>query len=584
MEKPENMESSQPVADKVEKLIGVVEAIAVRNNEFYALTREEMVEKMRDLLKTSPISAAKESVENIKQAFYKHLKAELDNQLTTDLLEDTTEDVKESVQDPLEIIFKGLLVNYKELKASENALLDAVKEKNLQEKKHVLSELEALTASSDDLSATIPAFRKLQQDWKSIGQVPVSAVNGIWKAYSQYQEKFYDLIKINNDLREYDFKKNLELKTALCEIAERLSNETDAVEAFKQLQKLHDDWREIGPVAREFREDIWNRFKSASTVINKQHQAYFESIKEVEEKFIIEKNAICEQVENVDYTALKSHKQWENKTKEILDLQEKWKNIGGVSSSKNSMKAFKRFRSACDKFFKEKKQFFKSIKSEFIQNLEAKKALCIQAEVLKDSTEWKETAEKLVQIQKEWKTIGPTNKKQSDAIWQRFVTACDYFFEQKNLNFADKKSEELANLKAKKAMIEQINAFQPTGNAAEDITALKDLVAAYNQIGFVPFRDKDKLYKLFKAATDKQFDASRGNHSSAPYKSSTDRMKFMKEYDKLKAEIATYENNIGFFSASKKANSLVEDMNKKIDLLKQKLTELVTKIDAIDQQ
>ena len=584
MEKPENMESSQPVADKVEKLIGVVEAIAFRNNEFYALTREEMVDKMRDLLKTSPISTVKESIENLKQAFYKHLKAELDNQLTTDLLEDTAEDVKEPVQDPLEITFKGLLAKYKEIKASENALLDAVKEKNLQEKKRILSELEALTASSDDLSATIPAFRKLQQDWKSIGQVPASAVNGIWKAYSQYQEKFYDLIKINNDLREYDFKKNLELKTALCETAERLSTETDAVEAFKQLQKLHDDWREIGPVAREFREEIWNRFKNASTVINKQHQAYFESVKEVEEKFIIEKNAICEQVENVDYTALKSHKQWENKTKEILDLQEKWKNIGGVSASKNSMKSFKRFRSACDKFFKEKKQFFKSIKSEFIQNLEAKKTLCSQAEALKDSTDWKETAEQLVQIQKEWKTIGPTNKKQSDAVWQRFVTACDYFFEQKNLNFTDKKSEELANLKAKKVMIEQINAFQPTGNAAEDIIALKELVAAYNQIGFVPFRDKDKLYKLFKDATDKQFDASRGNRSLAPHKSSTDRMKFMKEYDKLKAEIATYENNIGFFSASKKANSLVEDMNKKIELLKQKLTELVTKIDSIDQQ
>ena len=584
MEKPENMESSQPMASKVEKLIGVVEAIAVRNNEFYALSREEMVDKMRELLKVKPISSVKESIENLKQAFYKHLKAELENQLATDLLDDS-EHVAEPVQDPLETTFKSLLAKYKELKASENALLDAVKEKNLQEKKRILAELEALTASSDDLSATIPAFRKLQQDWKAIGQIPATAVNGIWKAYSQYQEKFYDLIKINNDLREYDFKKNLELKTALCETAERLSNETDPVEAFKQLQKLHDDWREIGPVAREFREDIWNRFKNASTVINKQHQAYFESIKEVEEKFITEKMAICEQVEAIDYAALKSHKQWENKTQEILDLQEKWKHIGGVPSSKMSMKAFKRFRSACDKFFKHKKAFFKTIKSEFVQNLEAKKALCVQAEALKDSTDWKETAEKLVQIQKEWKTIGPTNKKQSDAVWQRFVAACDYFFEQKNLNFTDKKSEELNNLKAKKSVIEQINAFQATGNASDDMVALKALVEAYNKIGFVPFRDKDKLYKAFKAATDKQFDALRGSRSSfTPHKSSTDRMKLMKEYDKLKAEIATYENNIGFFSTSKKANSLVEEMNKKIDLLKHKLTEIVTKIDAIDQQ
>lgn len=584
MEKAENMERDQPVADKVEKILGVVEAVALHNNDSHAVTREEMVDKLRELLKVTPISKVKESIENLKQAFYKQLKAELEHKETSDS-QDPTEEVKELVQDPQEVIFKGLLAKYKELKTNDNALLEAAKQKNLEAKQRVLSELEALTASSDDLSATIPAFRKLQQDWKAIGQIPASAVNGIWKSYNQYQEKFYDLIKINNDLREYDFKKNLELKTVLCETAERLSSETDAVEAFKQLQQLHDDWREIGPVARDFREEIWNRFKVASTVINKQHQAYFETVKEAEEKFLVEKNAICEQVEQIDYTALKSHKQWENKTKEVLDLQEKWKTMGGVHMSKTSMKAFKRFRSACDSFFKQKKEFFKTIKSEFSENLEAKKALCLQAEALKDSTEWKETAEKLIQIQKEWKTIGPTNKKQSDAVWQRFVTACDYFFEQKTLNFTDKKSEELANLKAKKAVLEQITAFQQTGNVPEDMAALKALVEAYNQIGFVPFRDKDKLYKAFKTATDNQFDALRGNRlSGAPKSFGSERMKLMKEYDKLKVEIATYENNIGFFSASKKANALLEEMNQKIDTLKQKLVEIIEKIDAIDKK
>ncbi|HPW90315.1 MAG TPA: DUF349 domain-containing protein [Paludibacteraceae bacterium] len=568
MEKPENMEN------KVDKLIEVVEAVAVHNNEFYALTRQEMIDKMRELLKVKPIADAKESIDNLKQAFYKNLKSEL---------EDSSSTVEtDKVKDDLEIIFKELLAEYKTLKAQENALLDAEKETNLQEKKRILAELEILIASSDDLSATIPAFRKLQQTWKSIGQVPANAVNSIWKTYNQYQEKFYDLIKLNNELREYDFKKNLELKTALCETAERLSTEPDPVEAFKLLQKLHDEWREIGPVARELREDIWNRFKTASTVINKQHQTYFESIKEAEEKFIAEKNAICEQVEAIDYATLKTHKQWEKKTQEILNLQEKWKTIGGVPSTKKGQKAFKRFRLACDKFFNEKKEFFKRIKGEIAQNLEAKKALCAQAEALKDSTEWQETAEKLIQLQKEWKTIGPTAKKQSDAVWQRFVTACDYFFEQKNLNFTDKNSEELTNLKAKKAIIEQVNEFKSTGNTAEDIAALKALVEAYNKIGFVPFRDKDKIYKAFKTATDKQFKALRGVPT---HKTSSERNKLLKEYDKLKAEIATYENNIGFFTASsKKANSLVAEMNKKIDSLKSKLADIVAKIDEIDQQ
>ena len=584
MGKLETKEPQELVTEKVEKLINVVESVAAKTNEFYDLTREEMAKKMEELLSVTPISAAKESIENLKQAFYKKLKAELENQLAEDTSKDETDNVVEFTPDASELAFKAFLAKYKELKAAENAIQEAVKEKNLLSKQQILNDLEALTNSSDDLSATIPAFRKLQQEWKSIGQVPASKVNEIWKIYSQYQEKFYDLIKINNDLREYDFKKNLELKTALCVAAEHLSTDANAVESFKQLQQLHDEWREIGPVARELRDEIWNRFKEASTVINKQHQAYFETIKEEEERFLKEKITICEIVEKIDYSELKSHKQWEEKTKEILELQEKWKTIGGVPSYKISIKAFKRFRSACDKFFKQKKQFFKSLKNEFVQNLEAKKALCEQAEALKDSTDWKETAEKLVQIQKEWKKIGPTTKKQSDAIWQRFVAACDYFFEQKTLNFTDKKSEELNNLKAKKTVIEQINAFEFTGNMVDDSTALKKLVEAYNQIGFVPFRDKDKLFKAFKMATDKQFNALRGTRVNVPQNTSSERNKLMREYDKLKAEIATYENNIGFFTASKKANSLLDQMNKKIENLKVQLASIIQRIDQIDQQ
>lgn len=585
MEEPEVNNTIQAAAgdNKSEVIAEIIDSVAQHANTFHNLTREELVEKLRELLNTRPIAAVKEQIESIKQCFYRKLKAEMEMKLdaaATDDSETAASDEPDTQSDALEAAFKELMAKYRELKAAENAVVEAQQAENLAAKQRILDELAKLIASSDDLSSVIPAFRKLQQDWKAIGQVPATKVTEIWKAYSAYQEQFYDLIKINNDLRDYDFKKNLEQKSALCEQAERLAEREDVIDAFKQLQKLHDDWREIGPVAREQREEIWNRFKAASTAVNKRHQAYFESIKEQEEKFVAEKNALCELVEQIDTDALKSYKQWDDKTQEVIEIQAKWKAIGGIPSYKAAVKAFKRFRNACDKFFKAKKAFYKSAKAEFAKNLEAKKALCEQAEALKDSTDWKATADKMVQLQKEWKQIGAIGKKQSDAVWKRFVAACDYFFEQKAANYSDKYSEEIANLKAKKAIVEKIAAFERTDNKEQDATAIQALIDEYNKVGFVPYRDKDKLTKAFKAATDKFDDLM---HSKRAGKASSERAKLLKEYDRLKTEIATYENNIGFFANSKNTNPLVEQMKQRIEQLKQQFAKVVAQIQALDE-
>ena len=585
MEEPEVNNTIQAAAgdNKSEVIAEIIDSVAQHANTFHNLTREELVEKLRELLNTKPIAAVKEQIESIKQCFYRKLKAEMEMKLdaaATDNSETAASDEPDTQSDALEAAFKELMAKYRELKAAENAVVEAQQAENLAAKQRILDELAKLIASSDDLSSVIPAFRKLQQDWKAIGQVPATKVTEIWKAYSAYQEQFYDLIKINNDLRDYDFKKNLEQKSALCEQAERLAEREDVIDAFKQLQKLHDDWREIGPVAREQREEIWNRFKAASTAVNKRHQAYFESIKEQEEKFVAEKNALCELVEQIDTDALKSYKQWDDKTQEVIEIQAKWKAIGGIPSYKAAVKAFKRFRNACDKFFKAKKAFYKSAKAEFAKNLEAKKALCEQAEALKDSTDWKATADKMVQLQKEWKQIGAIGKKQSDAVWKRFVAACDYFFEQKAANYSDKYSEEIANLKAKKAIVEKIAAFERTDNKEQDATAIQAFIDEYNKVGFVPYRDKDKLAKAFKAATDKFDDLL---HSKRADKASSERAKLLKEYDRLKAEIATYENNIGFFANSKNTNPLVEQMKQRIEQLKQQFAKVVAQIQALDE-
>ena len=421
----------------------------------------------------------------------------------------------------------------------------------------------------------------------------------MWKNYQLYVEKFYDLLKLNNEFREYDFKKNLEIKTHLCEAAEKLAEETDVVSAFHQLQKLHQEFRETGPVAKELREEIWARFKAASTAVNRRHQQHFDALKEAEQQNLDQKTVICEIIEGIDYNELTNFAAWDAKTQEIIALQNKWKTIG-YAPQKMNVKIFERFRAACDAFFNKKAEFFKTVKENMNENLEKKRALCEKAEALKDSTDWKATADTLVKLQKEWKTIGPVAKKHSDVIWKRFITACDYFFEQKNQAGASQRSEEQANLEKKRAIIAQLEAIGEETEADTAIEQVRTLMKEWNAVGFVPFKDKDKVYKQYHALVDKLFERyniSQSNKKLSSFKNTIsniqegspqalyrEREKLMRAYDNMKSELQTYENNLGFLNAaSKKGNSLLTELNRKVEKLKADIDLVKEKIKVIDE-
>ena len=499
----------------------------------------------------------------------------------------------------MEETFKSLLNTFRTKKANLFAQLEKEKETNLIQKKHILEQMKVLVDSNDDVSVHINEFRTLQQKWKSIGQVPQVASTELWKQYNLYQESFWDLIKINNELREYDFKKNLESKTLICDAAEKLANEKDVISAFQQLQKLHEEWHDLGPVAREIREQIWNRFKEASTIINKKHQTYFDSIRKLEDENYVAKTALCEKIEAFEFSHLNNYKAWDEATKTVLGWQEEWRTIG-FAPRKVNQKIFDRYRKVCDTFFTAKADFYKETKNILIQNADKKKALCENAEALKNSTEWKETGDKLIQLQKEWKTIGPVAKRISDELWKRFISACDYFFEQKNKNTSGQRNVEVENLTKKKELIAKIAAFEKTDNPTESLSALRTIMAEWTGIGHVPFKEKDKIYKEYREAVDKQFetlnvDASnrriesfRSNLKDMSVKGESklyrEREKLVRAYEHLKSEIATYENNIGFFSShSKNGGGLIKEMERKIEVLKDESKLIEQKINMIDE-
>ena len=563
------------------------------------LSKEEILEKLTGLV-AAAADATRNEVEALKQAYYKIHRSEGD-ELKKAFLEDGGEE-KDFVapEDETENKIKDLLAVYKEKRAAILAEEERVKAANYALKLQLIDQLKALTESQEDFNKLYNDFKDIQQRWKEVKAVPQEHVSELWKNYQIYSEKFYDIIKINNQFRDYDFKKNLELKTALCETVEKLQTEPDVVSAFHQLQKLHQQWREIGPVAKELREDLWARFKAASTIINKRHQEHFEGLKAKEQENLEAKTAICEQIEGIDYSALKSFKDWEEKNKEVISLQEKWKTIG-FAPKKSNVKIFERFRAACDVYFNRKSEFYKGIKEEMEKNLELKKALCEKAEALKDSTEWKSTTEKMIALQKEWKTIGSVARKHSDAIWKRFISACDYFFEQKNKNVSSQKSVEQTNLAAKKALIEKINAIEET-NHDEALATLKGLMAEWNTIGHVPFKEKDKIYKEYHEAVDKQFDrlkVDQNDRKMQTFRNNLsdmsggergkgklygEREKLMRMFERMKNELQTYENNIGFLSISSKGGGgLVKEMERKIEKLKDEMALIVKKIDAIDE-
>lgn len=563
------------------------------------LSKEEILEKLTGLVGAAADTTRNE-VEALKQAYYKIHRSEVDELKKAFLTAGGEEKDFVAPEDETESKIKELLNVYKEKRAAILAEEGRVKAANYALKLQLIDQLKALTESQEDFNKLYNDFKDIQQRWKEVKAVPQEHVSELWKNYQIYSEKFYDIIKINNQFRDYDFKKNLEMKTALCETVEKLQTEPDVVSAFHQLQKLHQQWREIGPVAKELREDLWSRFKAASTIINKRHQEHFEGLKAKEQENLEAKTAICEQIENIDFQALKSFKDWEDKNKEVIALQDKWKTIG-FAPKKSNVKIFERFRAACDVYFNRKSEFYKNIKDEMEKNLELKKALCEKAEALKDSTDWKSTTEKMIALQKEWKTIGSVARKHSDAVWKRFISACDYFFEQKNKNASSQKSVEQTNLAAKKALIEKINTLDEADHD-EALAVLKGYMAEWNTIGHVPFKEKDKVYKEYHEAVDKQFDrlkvdqndrkmqtfrsnlSDMSNGERGKGKLYGEREKLMRMYERMKNELQTYENNIGFLSISSKGGGgLLKEMERKIDKLKNEMALIIKKIDAIDE-
>ena len=557
------------------------------------LTKEEIIQRLKEINEDA-CNADKQEIDSLKQNFYKLHKAEQETARKAFIEQGGKAEDFTPATDPLEAEFKQVMSAIKEKRNALTAAQEQEKEENLVKKLAILDKMKEFTESPEDSGKRYNEFKQLQQKWNDIKQVPAAKVNELWKSYQLYTEKFYDMLKLNNEFREYDFKKNLEAKEHLCEAAEKLATEPDVVSAFHQLQKLHQEFRSIGPVAKELRESIWARFKAASTIVNRRHQQHFEELKEKEQHNLDQKTVICEIVESMEYDTFKTFADWEDKTQEILALQAKWKTIG-YAPQKMNVKIFERFRAACDEFFRRKAAFFKSIKESMAENLEKKKALCEKAESLKDSTDWKETAEILTKLQKEWKTIGPVAKKHSDAVWKRFIGACDYFFEQKNKATSSQRSIESENQTKKEAVINQLKALDESGTT-DEATADKTraLMKEWNSIGFVPFKEKDRLYKEYHTVVDRLFDKLHlsatekklNNFKSGLSKEGNlyrDREKLVRTYEGLKNDIQTYENNLGFLnSSSKKGNSLVTEINRKIERLKADMQLVLKKIEAID--
>ena len=562
------------------------------------LTKEEILAKLKEVV-ADVENVAKPEIDGLKQSFYKLHNAEQDAARKLFIENGGAAENFVPQTDCVEEEFKNIMSVIKEKRSALTAELEKQKEMNLQVKLSIIEELKELVESPDDANKSYTEFKKLQQQWNEVKLVPQAKVNELWKNYQLYVEKFYDLLKLNNEFREYDFKKNLEIKTHLCEAAEKLADEADVVSAFHQLQKLHQEFRDTGPVAKELRDEIWARFKAASTTVNRRHQQHFEALKEVEQHNLDQKTVICEIIEAIDYKELTNFASWESKTQEVIALQNKWKTIG-FAPQKMNVKIFERFRKACDEFFRKKGEFFKSLKEGMNENLEKKRALCEKAEALKDSTDWKATADELTKLQKEWKTIGPVAKKYSDAVWKRFISACDYFFEQKNKATSSQRSVEQENLEKKKAIIEKLNAIDDQMDTEEATQLVRDLMKEWNGIGHVPFKEKDRIYKQYHSQIDKlfeRFNISASNKKLSNFKSTIssiqegspqalyrEREKLVRAFDNMKNELQTYENNLGFLTtSSKKGNSLLTEINRKVEKLKADIELVKEKIKVVDE-
>ena len=492
--------------------------------------------------------------------------------------------------------FKAQLSLIREMRNKAAEALEAEKQQNLKRKQEIIERIKALAATPEDADKGYNEVKELQAEWKELKAVPAENATELWKNYQLYTEQFYDQLRLNHEMRAYDFKKNLEIKTHLCEAAEKLADVEDPISAFHQLQKLHQEYRETGPVAKELRDEIWKRFKDASTVINKRHQDHFEAIKAKEEENLAKKTELCQQVEALEFDGLKTYAQWEEMTKQVLAIQAEWKTVGFTPRKLNA-EIFERFRMACDRFFQAKTAYFKANREKLNANLTAKNALIEKAEALKDSTDWGATTNKFVELQKEWKAIGPVAHKVSDAIWKRFNDACNYFFEQKNAANAGQRKEEEANLELKKGVIAELEKL--VENASDDLLkSVRELQARWNEIGHVPYSKKEKMYRRYRELCDKIYDTlheTAGRRRMDNFRKNVadkggseltrERGRLQNALENKKQEIQNYETNLTFFrSSSKKGNSLVADIEKKVERLKEDLNEIVEKIKAVNEQ
>ncbi len=600
--KVEEPVAEEPVAEepKIEEPKAeepVAELPELEKVDYTSLDKPGLVSELEKLL-TFPVESVKDRVAQIKAAFFALRKEEIAAEKAAFLEKGNEESAFAPIEDEVEQKIKELLGEFKEKRAEFNAEQDAARQENLEKKLKIIEEINTISKDTDNINRQFSHVQQLQQEFKAIGEVPSTSTTEVWKSYQQAIENFYDLLKINKELRDYDFKKNLEIKQQLCEEAEALDEENDVISAFKKLQVLHDKWRETGPVAKDIREQLWARFKAASSVINKKHQSFFEERKASEKENADAKTALCEAIEKIDIETLKTYASWDEATKQIIGLQEEWKKLGFASRKVNTA-LFTRFRKSCDEFFTAKATFFKQMKEELAENLAKKTALCEKAEALKDSTDWKATTDALIALQKEWKTIGPVVKKHSDAVWKRFIGACDYFFEQKKKQTSSQRSVEHDNLKAKKEVIAQINAIVNAEEEAEDAPQqIRDLMSKWQSIGHVPYKEKDKIYAQYKEAIDKAFEkfdmkavrARLSNFENSISQSGSDKVyhereRLVRAYEQKCNELKTYENNMGFFTArSKSGNTIVKELEKKISNLKEDIELLEQKIKIIDEK
>ena len=561
-------------------------------------TKKEVLERVKEIAHGEEMPQ-KDEVDYLKTTFYKLHIAEREAKLRAYIDGGGAPELYQITPDEDEEVFKAEMGVIRERRQQQFREQEAEKEENLRKKLEIIEKIKAMVTSPEEANKTFQEFKALQQEWRDIKAVPAEKANELWRNYQLYVEQFYDLLKLNSEAREYDFKKNLELKTKLCEAAEKLAEETDVISAFHQLQKLHQEYREIGPVSKDLREEVWNRFKAASTVINKRHQQHFEGIRAREEENLQKKTALSEKVEAIAAEENKGSGDWERHTKEIIELQQEWKTIG-FAPQKMNVKIFERFRAACDDFFGRKAEYFKTLKDTFKENAEKKRALIEKAKALQDSTEWKSTGDKFINLQREWKQIGMVPKKLGDQLWEEFLGACNKFFEARNAATAGTRDEEHANLEKKRDVIARLKLV--TEEAGDNLQEMvQQLVNEYQAIGHVPFREKDKLYEEYHAVLDKLYKelninvakrrlnnfkqnlkqvAERGENAL-----DNERARLFRQYEAIKQEVQTYENNLGFLNASsKKGNSLIDEMNRKVQKLKDDMNLVREKIKAIDAQ